>query len=259
MKVKYKISPDNITHLLGSIVIVLLVLNFIAGYVVVTVKNETVLEYFTIFYFDAERNLPTTYSALAILFAAFWVWQIANLPNQIIKGNSIYWKIIAFVFIFLAADEYTSIHEQAGHVLRLFTTHAFPHQGWYIPVLILMAGLSLFFIKFFFRLPKRTQINFIIAGLIFVGGAVGVEVLTGLYLHNGQTGLHKAFNLVLLVTLEELMEMVGIILFIKELTYFYVENSKEGMKVKLKLAKDSKKEILTEYHPHQNGQVLKEV
>lgn len=102
-------------------------------------------------------------------------------------------------------------------------------------MLVFMAVMSLFFIRFFFRLPKRTQLNFTIARLIFVGGAVGVEVYTGIYLPNNDTGLNKSINILLLFTLEELMEMVGIILLIKELVHFYVENSKKDFEVKLKL------------------------
>ena len=63
-------------------------------------------------------------------------------------------------------------------------------------------------------LPKTTRINFIIAAIIYITGLIGIEMLGGQY-HE----LHGRENLTysMISTLEESLEMLGLILFIRAL------------------------------------------
>jgi hypothetical protein len=60
-------------------------------------------------------------------------------------------------------------------------------------------------------LPARTRRLFLAAGAIFVAGAIGVEAVSGM-----QASLHGEQNLTyhLVITVEELLEMTGIVIFI---------------------------------------------
>jgi hypothetical protein len=59
------------------------------------------------------------------------------------------------------------------------------------------------------------------AGIIFVAGAVGMEMVGGRYVfYNGKEELQYA----LMVTLEELLEMTGIIIFIYALASYIIKN-----------------------------------
>lgn len=69
----------------------------------------------------------------------------------------------------------------------------------------------LVFRKFIFSLPFRTKALFILAGAIYVGGAIGMESIGG-YIAD-TPGLHPAAYAVA-ATIEELLEMLGVIIFI---------------------------------------------
>ena len=77
-----------------------------------------------------------------------------------------------------------------------------------------MVFLALFFSNFLFKLPKTTSVSFIIAGIIYLTGLLGIEMVGGYY-HE----LHGKENLTysLISTLEESLEMLGLILFIRAL------------------------------------------
>jgi hypothetical protein len=65
--------------------------------------------------------------------------------------------------------------------------------------------------RFLMLLPRRTRSLFIAAGTIFVGGALGVEAVSGM-----QASLHGQQNLTYhaIITAEELFEMAGIVVFV---------------------------------------------
>jgi hypothetical protein len=72
----------------------------------------------------------------------------------------------------------------------------------------------MFFLPFLLRLPRRTAIAFALSGAIYLGGALGVELFEGAWRegHGHRNVVYHA-----LVTLEEAMEMVGLIFFINAL------------------------------------------
>jgi hypothetical protein len=86
----------------------------------------------------------------------------------------------------------------------------FHHTYWAIPALAGLVAVGLYYLPFLWRLPGRTRILFVLAGVIFIGGAIGVEMLSGnFYETHGDT---LGYSLV--VTLEESLEMAGVIVFV---------------------------------------------
>lgn len=61
------------------------------------------------------------------------------------------------------------------------------------------------------KLPRRSRWLFVLAGALYVGGALGVEALSGRqeWLHGGHTAGYHA-----VITVEELLEMAGLVVFI---------------------------------------------
>lgn len=94
--------------------------------------------------------------------------------------------------------------------------------AWIIPAMAGVALLGLVFLGFLSRLPSSTRWSFMIAGSLYLGGAIGIEMLGG-----RQAELHSFENLTyqLFVHLEESLEMVGIILFIHALLRVISPNS----------------------------------
>jgi hypothetical protein len=77
--------------------------------------------------------------------------------------------------------------------------------------MVAVAVFAVTFLRFLGHLPQLTRRRFWIAGLLFVGGVLGLEMVAGSY-----SVVHGTFNMtyVLIVTAEEALEMLGIVVLV---------------------------------------------
>lgn len=109
----------------------------------------------------------------------------------------------AIGFHILSIDEVVGLHEYVNTLTEdtTWTTYG--------AIIVLIIGLAN--LPFLARLPSRTRNLFIIAGAIYVGGALGVERATDWY---DEHDLMNTLAYNLWTAVEECMEMSGIVLFI---------------------------------------------
>lgn len=204
------LCPKRATKALLLVVGLLLSANILA--IVFRYLPDTLLtSAFQLFDFNSENSFPTLYSFVILLLAAILLFLVGMLTRK--QGRrSRGWFVLALVFVFLAIDESLMIHEALMVPVResLSATGLF-YYAWIVPYSLLLLLLVFSLFPFILNLPSDTRRNFFLAGFIFVTGAVGVEALAGW--HVTATGDD---NLVyeVLYTIEELLEMVGIVLFI---------------------------------------------
>lgn len=223
------ITPKIALRSLLALVAVLLLANFIAIIAKLYFPGLafSIMGYFD---FDRERNVPTFFSAIILLLSAVLLYMIVIIHRK--SGKPILpWLILCLIFAFFALDEIASLHEILGRKVRaqLNTTGVF-YFGWVIPYGIAIIIFCVLYIKFLLSLSKRIRILFILSGAIYVIGAMGMEMPGGWYSHN-----YGEHNLVysLIYTLEELLEMVGISVFIYTLlTYMASEFGSVELKIK---------------------------
>lgn len=186
----------------------------------------------TAFNLDAELNLPAVYSALTLLLCSLIIGIIS-----IIKGNqqdsyTTYWKGLAIIFALLFFDELTSLHERLMEPVRnTLNTGGFLYFAWVIPGSIFVLCFLLIFLKFIVNLPSKTRNYFLLAGTIYVSGAIGCELIGGYIVDNYTT---KSLLYLLEVTIEEALEMLGVAVFIYGLLS-YISASMQGAGLKLKI------------------------
>jgi hypothetical protein len=122
------------------------------------------------------------------------------------------WIVLAFIFLFLAIDEASSIHEQLTVVTReTLGTSGYLFFAWVIPYGIATLLLLVLFAKFLLQLPSPTRTLFTVSGVIYLTGAIGFEMLGGHYVT--QPNANEVIYSVI-YTLEEVFEMSGVALFI---------------------------------------------
>ena len=150
---------------------------------------------------DAENNLPTWFSGLLLGVTAFWVWLQADVKRAEADRWALHWRVLAIGFFVMSLDEVAGIHE---------TVNTVSDVTWAIPggILALLIGLSYF--PFLWSLPKATRNAFVLAGCLFVGGSVGVEMI-------GAPMVEDAMPYNLVTVVEEAMEMGGVIVFLSSL------------------------------------------
>lgn len=161
---------------------------------------------------DEEGNIPAWYSASLLLLCSLLLATIAAAERQLRAPHPVGWLILSLIFLFLSLDESAQLHELSIQPLQdLLNPTGFLYYPWVVPAAICIAVFLLGYRGFLARLPARTRWLFVAAGAVFVTGALGVEALSG-----KQALLHGQKNLTyhLIITVEELLEMAGVVLFI---------------------------------------------
>lgn len=185
-----------------------------------------------IFNVDFERNIPSIYSAGALLFCSLLLFMIAHAKKVAGEPHQIQWRALSIVFLYLSGDEFISLHENLMKPLRnTLKTSGIFHFAWVIPGAIFVVICLLAFFRFLVTLPPKTRRLFIIAGTVFVSGALGMEMVDGYY---ASLYGEKTFFYVVLTTIEEFFEMVGIAVFIYALLS-YVSTHMKGLALKINI------------------------
>ncbi|AKF10371.1 hypothetical protein [Sandaracinus amylolyticus] len=119
-----------------------------------------------------EANVPTWYaSALLVLASAALVLCAERAPRD--RGA---WLALAAIFAFASLDEAIEIHEHLG---GLFEGRGVLYFSWVIPGALVVVLLALAFGRFLLRLPVIDRRRFVLAAVIFVSGALGMELPLG--------------------------------------------------------------------------------
>ena len=165
-----------------------------------------------LFTFDAETNFPSLFSGVMLALASLLLAAIALIQKTIRARYTKYWRALSWIFLYIAIDEICSIHELLIPILRgLFNTRGVLYFPWVIPAAILLTIFLIIFKDFIVNLPPKTRNLFLLAGTIYVSGALGMEVLGG-YL--GDTIGFNTKGYWIVSTIEELLEMFGVVIFI---------------------------------------------
>lgn len=108
-------------------------------------------------------------------------------------------------------DETISIHERVGDLVtdRIETSGYFL-WAWVIPYGILALVIAASYGPFLGRLPPDTRWRVILAGLLYVGGALGVEMIEAQIVTEAGSGTREV---AVLAVVEEGLELAGAALF----------------------------------------------
>jgi hypothetical protein len=159
--------------------------------------------YYSFFNLDEEESFGTWFSTLILFLAGLLTLFHARYAVAQKNRLHVFWWLLGIGFCVLSLDEVAGFHETVNTVIE--------HTHWTIFGAVLVLGVGAAFLPFMLALPARTRTLFLLAGMIYVGGAIGVEWATIWYEENEQmnTLSYNLWN-----ALEEFMEMAGVILYI---------------------------------------------
>jgi len=218
-----KVDPKQVAVAFLWVAAVLTVINSVLLFFYFYLDDDELFGLVGLFDLAIEGNIPTLYSAVAILFCSALLALITHTNWHKPDGKRFYWLGLTILFLFLAIDEGTAIHEAVGEYFeRYLSATGFLYYMWVVPYGIATVVLGLVFFKFVWELPKNTRLHFIVAGTIFLTGVLGIEMLGA-----READLHGTETVVycMLYTLEEMLEMLGIILFIYALLSHLVQET----------------------------------
>ncbi|HSK11475.1 MAG TPA: hypothetical protein VK911_17960 [Vicinamibacterales bacterium] len=166
----------------------------------------------SLFNVNREANVPTWYATATLLGASLLLWLIARVSRAAGERDARYWLWLSLLFLYVSADESMSLHEQLNVHLRPQTfLPGLLYFGWVVAGVAAVAVLGFLYARFLMRLAPPVRRLFFLAAALFVGGALGVEMLGARHVyHHGAENMEYA----LIATLEEVMEMAGVAVFI---------------------------------------------
>ena len=199
---------------------------------------------------DTEANMPTLYNVLLFFFGAalFWVHGLQKDP-KVARG----WKTMALVFLFLGVDEGSQIHEKFMQFTKRLMEDSGSDAlgGWFYYAWVIPYGLAAFVLvlllsHWLFGLSPTLRKRLIISGIIYVFGAVFMEMAGGKVIASmtpvdpanypwmpcrvfGDTADCWIFmepKYIAMYTLEETCEMAGLILCIRALLLEFAAQGK---------------------------------
>lgn len=172
----------------------------------------TVADVFRRFTLNSENSVPAWFSTLLHVCSAGLLAVCAWMHRS--RGNRWWkhWASLSVLFCLLSLDEAASFHEILMVPMDvLFKAEGIFYFTWVIPGIAIVCVLGLAYLRFLWNLDVKTRYRFIAAGGIFVGAALGMEMIDGAILdHFGEQ--HIAYMLA--TTVEETGEMLGIVIFI---------------------------------------------
>ncbi len=191
-----------------TIVIVVLKINFPS---LIKVTAFQTIE--TFLHFNGEANFVAWLSSLILLISSILLFLIAFSKKQSKDLFSKHWKWLAIIFLIMAIDETAQIHESFSRIFSVFLPDGYwlfdAKFAFFLIGVPLTLVLGFIFLKFLLHLPKKTKRLFIIAGAIFLGGALGLEFFSN-YLHHIHT---HYFWFRITQSMEEIFELSGIVIF----------------------------------------------
>lgn len=181
------------------------------------------------------NSIPSWYSSFNLLISSVLLGLISLSNNQKVNKYFWHWLGLSIFFLYLSMDEFAEIHEKVDHILELLPLPElrgiFRFQ-WVvvgIPIVIIIFFIYLKFIK---HLPKTTKYLVIFSGFIFVGGALGFEMLSAWRYDVVISNSDFDPIFIILTTAEELCEMIGVIFFMYALLN-YISVYLQGIKISI--------------------------
>jgi hypothetical protein len=206
-----RISPRK-TALALAFITLLLILGHVLGQAIrLNAGPDALKGLVRVLNMDGEESVPAWFSSSLLLFCALLLVIISSAKKKEGDRFAAHWRILSVIFVLMSMDEAVAIHETLGEKLRLaLHTGGFLTFAWVIPAAIFIALLALAYRNFLLDLPAKTSALFVAAGAVYVGGALGLELIEGKYL---AVGADLPALLILITTTQETLEIAGLIVF----------------------------------------------
>lgn len=193
------------------VIIVLLLVGHLLGLMAVLKFGVEHTNYWVLaFNLDREASIPTLVVIVEWLLCVTMLVLIAATRKKQ-KKSWVSWAFLGLIFLFLSVDESISIHEHLTPGLhKTLNTSGLLYFAWVIPYGLIFTALCFAYLRFFLRLSVRVKNLFVLAALLFVGGAIGIELIEGRYFSlYGRDAFYHLFY----VSIEETAEMLGLLVF----------------------------------------------
>lgn len=160
-----------------------------------------------------EANIPTWYSSVLLAFCALALFAVAAIATEATEDSRSlrwrwHWRGLAVVFAAISMDEVAGFHERINQTAHFGGAL---YYAWVIPFGAFVVVVAILWLPLLAALPIKTRRRFVAAALLYVGGALGVELILGAW-----AAAHGPMNLTyrMIDAVEEGAEIAGASLFL---------------------------------------------
>ncbi|ONG52310.1 hypothetical protein BKE38_14690 [Pseudoroseomonas deserti] len=183
-----------------------------------------------------ETSIPTVVSTAGLLAAALAALLIALSARASGERLARSWFFVAACLAFMALDEGAALHDRLTFLLQgRFALGGVFYLGWVLPYLLLAGLCAVLCLPLAWQLPRRTLARILLAGAVFAGAALGLEMVESAVIHAAAgpgvalrdvdlAAINRTPLMTALVTLEELGELLGIALLLRALLLHLVQD-----------------------------------
>lgn len=203
-------SEMSVLWLTMAVTITLSFLGTLAAYIKFEIMGGGSTLLTSAFMLSYEGNVPTLFSYAMLNFCCLLLLLIAALEWDSRSRWCHHWLILGALFFLLGFDEAASVHEKVIPILQGYGARGMFHFAWVIPAAALLVVLAAFYLRWLLALPGEIRRLMVVSALVYVGGALLVEMPEGAYaeIYGQNTFLFHLFTVV-----EESFEMMGLSLF----------------------------------------------
>lgn len=206
-----RLKPRMVAWWLAASIVVLTALNLGAAALVHGFDVDDRLGILRLVDFNSEANIPTLFQTFLLFGCAGMLFIIGHAKRQDGDRFRGYWLLLALAFLYLGFDEGSEMHELATAPARLLVAPIGVFRlTWVVVAIPIVTMFALGYLRFLKHLAPFYRRAFLACGAVFVGGAVGVEMLGGVYLDHSDS---YDGGYALITTTEELLEKSAIAAF----------------------------------------------
>ncbi|MGI9623286.1 MAG: hypothetical protein ACR2PK_10655 [Acidimicrobiales bacterium] len=196
----------------GAITIAILVCGSYVFWLMLGVTDYRLGPWENLFNLGSESNVPTWISTIQLFATALVCWRIRDIhvEQPARSPSSGWWTALAALFAIMSFDEVAKIHERVGASVRGIVPDlvVFRHS-WVLPGVILVVVVAAASVRFLKMVPHGLRNRLLMGGALFVLGAVGFEVIDGLW--QNVVGPNKWYRFSANVA-EETSELTGVLI-----------------------------------------------
>lgn len=224
----FVIIPRTVGRFFLGVVLVLTFLS-ISGDVARFRFDTTLHGLVPLFDLNREQNIPTWYAASSLLLCAVLLGVCGTVSRQPGGRFEKHWFFLMMVFCGLSVDELSSLHERFSSPVRaVFGVDGMLYFAWVVPAFLFVAVLLVAYWRFLASLPHKIRWGFLLAGAVYVAGAIGMELVGGEYVSShGGFPVARTMTYAGFTTVEELLEMIGVVIFLTVLITYLREQVEE--------------------------------
>jgi hypothetical protein len=213
-----QISPHRLAYVLAFVALWLAFVNIAIHFAVYILGYEHLLGFARPFTFRGNATLAQWFATANLLLCALLLAIIAWGRQRETDTYRYHWTALAVIFCAISVVETTGLHELTSAPLKaVVPATGLLFHTWVVLGMLFTSIVAAFYVRFILHLPSKTRRLFLLAAALYVGGALGMEILRGPY--NEVYGA-KHMTAELMKTFEEFCQMLGIVVFIYTLLLY---------------------------------------